>query len=66
MAFRENFWVALVSQLNTQRMVSPVNASRQPSRTAAYHSGPERLATLEILLKGLVLLRRTKETGYGI
>jgi hypothetical protein len=25
-------------------MVSPVNASRQPSRTAAHHSGPERLA----------------------
>jgi len=33
-----------VSQLNTQLMVSPVNASRQPSRTAAHHSGPERLA----------------------
>ena len=33
-----------VSQLNTQPMVSPVNASRQPSRTAAHHSGPERLA----------------------
>ena len=25
-------------------MVAPVNASRQPSRTAAHHSGPERLA----------------------
>ncbi len=25
-------------------MVSPVNASRQPSRTAAHHSGSERLA----------------------
>ena len=25
-------------------MVSPVNASRQPSRAAAHHSGPERLA----------------------
>ncbi len=33
-----------VSQLYTQLMVSPVNASRQPSRTAAHHSGPERLA----------------------
>ena len=33
-----------VSQLNTQLMVSPVNASRQPSRAAAHHSGPERLA----------------------
>ncbi len=33
-----------VSQLNTQLMVSPVNASRQPSRTAAHHSGPEWLA----------------------
>ncbi len=32
------------SQLNTQLMVSPVDASRQPSRTAAHHSGPERLA----------------------
>ena len=35
-----------VSQLNTQPMVSPVNASRQPSRTAAHHSGPELLARL--------------------
>ncbi len=33
-----------VSQLNTQPMVSPVNASRQTSRSAAHHSGPERLA----------------------
>ncbi len=33
-----------VSRLNTQSMVSPVNASRQPSRTAAHHSGPGRLA----------------------
>ena len=33
-----------VSQPNTQPMVSPVNASRQPSRTAAHHSGPKRLA----------------------
>ncbi len=33
-----------VSQLNTQPMVSPVNASRTPSRVAAHHSGPERLA----------------------
>jgi hypothetical protein len=34
-----------VSQLNTQPMVAPVNASRQPSRTAAHHSGPGRLAS---------------------
>ena len=33
-----------VSQLNTQPMVSPVNASRQPARAAAHHSGPKRLA----------------------
>ncbi len=33
-----------VSQLNTQPMVSPVNASRLPSRAAAHHSGPKRLA----------------------
>ena len=33
-----------VSQLNTQPMVYPVNASRQPSRTAAHHSGSGRLA----------------------
>ncbi len=33
-----------VSQLNTQPMVSPVNASRQPSRAAAHHSGPGRPA----------------------
>ena len=33
-----------VSQLNTQPMVSPVNASRQTSRSAAHHSGPKRLA----------------------
>ncbi len=33
-----------VSQLNTQPMVSPVNASRLPSRTTAHHSGPKRLA----------------------
>ena len=33
-----------VSQLNTQPMVTPVNASRTPSRVAAHHSGPERLA----------------------
>ncbi len=33
-----------VSQLNTQPMVSPVNASRQTSRSAAHHSGPGRLA----------------------
>jgi hypothetical protein len=33
-----------VSQLNTQPVVSPVNASRQTSRAAAHHSGPERLA----------------------
>ncbi len=35
-----------VSQLNTQPMVSPVNASRRPSRDAAHHSGPELLARL--------------------
>jgi hypothetical protein len=33
-----------VSQLNTQPMVSPVNASRQTSRAAAHHSGSGRLA----------------------
>ena len=33
-----------VSQLNTQPMVSPVNASRLPSRAAAHHSGPKWLA----------------------
>jgi hypothetical protein len=33
-----------VSQLNTQPVVSPVNASRRPSRDAAHHSGPGRLA----------------------
>ena len=33
-----------LSPLNTQPMVSPVNASRLPSRVAAHHSGPERLA----------------------
>ena len=31
-----------VLELNTQLMVSPVNASRLPSRAAAHHSGPER------------------------
>jgi len=47
-AFSSEKWIGTserpVSQLNTQSMVSPVNASRQPSRTAAHHSGPERLA----------------------
>ncbi len=33
-----------VSQLNTQPMVPPVDASRQPARAAAHDSGPERLA----------------------
>ena len=33
-----------VSQLYTQPMASPVNASRLPSRTAAHHSGPKPLA----------------------
>src|SRR5262250_3226818 len=34
-----------VSQLNTWPVVSPVNASRRPSRDAAHHSGSGRLAT---------------------
>src|SRR5215467_6138936 len=33
-----------VSQLNTWPMVSPVNASRLPSRDAVHHSGSGRLA----------------------
>src|SRR6202045_4212126 len=33
-----------VSQLNTWPVVSPVNASRRPSRDAAHHSGAGRLA----------------------
>jgi hypothetical protein len=33
-----------VSQLNTWPVVSPVNASRRPSRDAAHHSGSRRLA----------------------
>ncbi len=33
-----------VSQLNTQPMVSHVNAPRLPSRAAAHHSGPKWLA----------------------
>src|SRR5229473_812441 len=33
-----------VSQLNTWPVVSPVNASRRPSRDAAHHSGSGRLA----------------------
>ena len=33
-----------VSQLNTQPVVSPVNASRWPSREPTHHSGPGRLA----------------------
>jgi hypothetical protein len=34
-----------VSQLNTWPMVSPVNASRRPSRDAAHHSGSGRMAS---------------------
>ena len=34
-----------LSPLNTQPMVSPVNASPAPSRVPAHHSGPERLAS---------------------
>src|SRR5262245_18386989 len=34
-----------VSQLNTWPVVSPVNASRRPSRGAAHHSGSGRMAT---------------------
>jgi len=34
-----------VSQLNTWPVVSPVNASRRPSRDVAHHSGSGRLAT---------------------
>ena len=33
-----------ISQLNTQPMVPPVNASRLSSRITAHHSGPKRLA----------------------
>src|ERR1700676_4708345 len=33
-----------VSQLDTWPVVSPVNASRRPSRDAAHHSGSGRLA----------------------
>ncbi len=33
-----------LSPVNTQPMVSPVNASRLPSRVTAHHSGSERLA----------------------
>jgi hypothetical protein len=33
-----------VSQLNTWPVVSPVNASRHPSRDTAHHSGSGRLA----------------------
>ena len=33
-----------ISQLNTQPVVSPVNASRVPSRVPAHHSGPRRWA----------------------
>jgi hypothetical protein len=33
-----------VSQLNNRPAVSPVNASRRPSRDAAHHSGPGWLA----------------------
>ena len=35
-----------ISRLNTQPMVSPVNASRLPSRVAAHHSGSRLLAKL--------------------
>jgi uncharacterized membrane protein len=45
-----------VSQLNTQPMVSPVNASRQASRTAAHHSVPERLAKSVYRIGGSVLI----------
>ncbi len=34
-----------VSQLNTWPVVSPVNASRRPSRDAAHHSGSGRMAS---------------------
>jgi hypothetical protein len=34
-----------VSQLNTWPMVSPVNASRRPSRDAVHHSGSGRMAS---------------------
>jgi hypothetical protein len=33
-----------ISQLNTQPMASPVNASRLNSRVTAHHSGPRQLA----------------------
>src|SRR2546423_13851901 len=33
------------SQLNTWPVVSPVNASRRPSRDAAHHSGSGRMAS---------------------
>ena len=39
-----------ISQLNTQLMVPPVNASRQPSRAAAHRSGAR--AAGEALLRG--------------
>ena len=48
-AFSSEKWIGTserpVSQLNTQPMASPVNASRRTSRTAAHHSGPERMAS---------------------
>jgi len=34
-----------LSPLNTQPMVSPVNASPAPSRVPAHHLGPERMAS---------------------
>ena len=34
-----------VSQLNTWPVVSPVNASRRPSRDAMHHSGSGRMAS---------------------
>ena len=47
-AFSSEKWISTserpVSQLNTQPIVSPVNASRLSSRAAAHHSGPKRLA----------------------
>jgi len=39
-----HFGIRPVSQLNTWPVVSPVNASRRPSRDAAHHSGSGRLA----------------------
>ena len=41
---RQHPGIGPVSQLDTQPVVSPVNASRRTSRFAAHHSGPGRLA----------------------